>query len=211
MPISLWHSGSRSSNFNCRAGCQVPLFAPMKTNKVKKSKRPAPAVAAAESRTNPLLWIYGLSLGIAFIAALEVYWPALHGPFLLDDSHLPYMLPHAAHAPLRIWLHQMRPLLMFTFWLNFQQSGVESTFGYHLVNLFLHIFNSIFIFLAVRKVLSWASIEQLAARILSLFAAGLFLLHPLQTESVSYVASRSETLSVFFVLAAFVVFLYRQA
>ena len=185
----------------------------MKTNtnnKVKKSKRPAPAVAPAESRPNPMLWIY-VSLGIALIAAFEVYWPALHGPFLLDDSHLPYMQPHVEHAPLRIWLHQMRPLLMFTFWLNFQQSGADSTFGYHLVNLFLHFFNSIFIFLAVRKVLSWASVEQMSARILSLFAAGLFLLHPLQTESVSYIASRSETLSVFFVLAAFVVFLYRQA
>ena len=43
-----------------------------------------------------------------------------------------------------------------------------------------------------------------------MFAAGLFLLHPAQTESVSYIASRSETLSVFFVLAAFVVFLYRR-
>ena len=32
----------------------------------------------------------------------------------------------------------------------------------------------------------------------------------MQTESVSYVASRSETLSVFFVLAAFAVYLYRQ-
>ena len=138
----------------------------MKTNKVKKPKRPAAAVAPAQSRPNPLLWIYGVSLGIALIAALEVYWPALHGPFLLDDTHLPYMLPHAASAPLRIWLHQMRPLLMFTYWLNFQQSGSESTFGYHLVNLFLHFFNAIFIFLAVRRILSWASVEQLPARIL---------------------------------------------
>ncbi len=104
----------------------------------------------------------------------------------------------------------MRPLLMFSFWLNFQQSAAESTFGYHLVNLFLHFFNSIFIFLAVRKILSWASLEEQNARILSFFAAGLFLLHPAQTESVSYIASRSETLSVFFVLAAFVVFLYRR-
>ncbi len=178
---------------------------------VKKPKRPAPAVTTAESRHNLLLWFYCVSLAIALIAAFEVYWPALHGPFLLDDSHLPYMLPHAARAPLRIWLHQMRPLLMFTFWLNFQQSGTENTFGYHLVNLFLHFFNSIFIFLAVRKVLNWTSLEQLQVRIFSLFAAGLFLLHPLQTESVSYIASRSETLSVFFVLAAFVVFLYRQS
>jgi Flp pilus assembly protein TadD len=182
----------------------------MKSNKGKKSKRPAAAVATVESPSNPLLWIYGVSLAIAFIAAFEIYWPALHGPFLLDDSHLPYMLPYAANMPLMGWLQQMRPLLMFSFWLNFQQSGAESTFGYHLVNLFLHLFNTVLIFLAVRRVLSWASIEQPLVPILSFFAAGLFLLHPAQTESVSYIASRSETLSVFFVLAAFVLFLYRR-
>ena len=182
----------------------------MKSNKAKKTKRPAPAVATVESQSNPLLWIYGAGLVIALIAAFEVYWPALHGPFLLDDMPLPYMLPDAAGIPLMGWLRNMRPLLMFSFWLNFQQSAAESTFGYHLVNLFLHFFNSIFIFLAVRKILSWASLEEQNARILSFFAAGLFLLHPAQTESVSYIASRSETLSVFFVLAAFVVFLYRR-
>ncbi len=182
----------------------------MKSNKSKKPKRPAAAVATSESQSNPLLWIYGASLAVALIAAFEVYWPALHGPFLLDDMHLPYMLPYAANMRLMGWLRQMRPLLMFSFWLNFQQSGAESSFGYHLVNFFLHFFNSIWIFLAVRKILSWAKIEKPFLEIFSFFAAGLFLLHPAQTESVSYIASRSETLSVFFVLAAFVVFLYRQ-
>ncbi len=91
---------------------------------------------------------------------------------------------------------------MFTFWVNYQQSGAQETFGYHAVNVLLHFFNAIFIFLAIRKVLSWAGVEETRARILSFFAAGLFLLHPVQTESVSYIASRSETLSVFFVLAA---------
>ncbi|MGA2212527.1 MAG: tetratricopeptide repeat protein [Bryobacteraceae bacterium] len=181
----------------------------MKSNKGKKSKRPAAAVATLESQPDRLFWLYGASLGIALIAAFEVYWPALRGPFLLDDTHLAYMLPEAARLPLQLWLRQMRPLLMFSFWLNFQQSGAESTFGYHLVNLFLHFFNTVLIFFAVRKILSWANLGEPLARILTLFAAGLFLLHPAQTESVSYIASRSETLSVFFVLAAFVVFLYR--
>lgn len=182
----------------------------MKTNKLRKSKRPAVPLATVESQASPLFWIYGASLLIALIAALEVYWPALHGPFLLDDLHLPYTLAHSIHMRPSRWLHEMRPLLMFTFWLNFQQSGAESTFGYHLTNFFLHFCNSILIFFAVRKVLSWASLEELYVRIFALFAAGLFLLHPVQTESVSYIASRSETLSVFFVLAAFTVFLYRK-
>ncbi|HTW67465.1 MAG TPA: tetratricopeptide repeat protein [Bryobacteraceae bacterium] len=178
-------------------------------SKAKQSKRPVPPVAVAESRSNPLLWIYGPSLLIALIAAFEVYGPALHGPFLLDDQHLNYTLPYAAYVPLKGWLHQMRPLLMFSYWLNFQAGGY-STFGYHLVNLILHFGSSILIFFAACKVLSWAKLDEMQTRILAIFAAGLFLLHPAQTESVSYIASRSETLSVFFVLAAFAVFLYRR-
>src|SRR5205823_2760434 len=38
-----------------------------------------------------------------------------------------------------------------------------------------------------------------------------FLLHPLQTESVAYVASRSEVLSVLFYFTAFAIFLYKRA
>ncbi len=182
----------------------------MKNSKTKKSKHTAPVAVAAETRTNPWVWIYAAGLLVALFAGFEIYWPAIHGPFLLDDTYLTYMRPEAAYLNLRAWLNQTRPLLMLTFWLNYQQSGVD-TFGYHAVNVFLHFLNTIFTFLAVRKVLSWADLEESLARILSFFAAGLFLLHPLQTESVSYVASRSETLSVFFVLAALTVYLYRES
>src|ERR1051326_4048606 len=60
----------------------------------------------------------------------------------------------------------------------------------------------------MRKLLDWAGTAKWTREITALFAAALFLFHPLQTESVTYIASRSETLSVFFFLAAFVVFLY---
>lgn len=182
----------------------------MKNSKSKKPRHAAPAVVTAEPRTNPWIWIYVASLAIALCAAFEIYWPAIHGPFLLDDTYLTYMRPDAAYIPLRDWLRQTRPLLMFTFWLNYQEAGAQNTFGYHALNVLLHFFNAIFIFLCVRKVLSWASTEESRARILSFFAAGLFLFHPVQTESVSYIASRSETLSVFFVLAALSVYLYRK-
>ena len=183
----------------------------MKNSKTRKGKQAAPIVIAAQPRTDPWIWIYAVSAIIALFAAFEVYWPAIHGPFLLDDTHLTYMLPNAADIPLRGWIHQLRPLLMLTFWLNYEQAGAESTFGYHAFNVLLHFLNTIFVFLAIRKVLSWFPEEEWRTRILAFFAAGLFLLHPVQTESVSYVASRSETLSVFFVLAALVVFLYRNA
>src|SRR5580704_14705612 len=107
----------------------------MKTSKTKGNKsKPAKNIAAialaAEPRTNPWTYIYAASLAVALFAVFEVYWPAIHGPFLLDDTHLTYALPGAAGISLWDWLRQMRPLLMFTFWVNYQQSGAQETFGY---------------------------------------------------------------------------------
>jgi protein O-mannosyl-transferase len=182
----------------------------MKSSKPRKTKPTATVAVAAAPRFEFRYWPYAAGIFVALFAVFQVYWPAIHGPFLLDDSYLPYRLPAYVDAPLSLWTRGLRPLLMFSFWLNYQGATSQDTFGYHLFNVVLHFLNGVLILLAVRRVLNWAQIEKWKAAVLSIFAAGLFLLHPLQTESVSYIASRSETLSVFWVLAAFVVFLYRQ-
>lgn len=158
------------------------------------------------------LWKYGLAALAALIAVFIAYGPALDGPFLLDDSYLPYRQPQFATAPLTAWLKGLRPLLMLTYWINYQTSG-EATSSYHIFNVILHFLNGILIYLAVAKLSDTdrgTSFRLSPPTLLAGFAAALFLLHPLQTESVSYIASRSETLSVFFFLAAFTVFLYRK-
>ncbi len=182
----------------------------MKSAKPRKTKRAAPvAVAEPPPAGYFQYWPYAAALLLALFAVLEVYWPAVRGPFVLDDTYLPYGIDSYADVPLLGWVRGLRPVLMFSFWLNFQNAVVQDTFPYHLVNFILHFFNGLLIFLAVRKVITWAGLEGQLRELLSIFAAGLFLLHPLQTESVSYIASRSETLSVFWLLAAFVIFLYR--
>jgi Flp pilus assembly protein TadD len=179
----------------------------MKSSKTKR----APAPVVVEAAPKRLIWPYALVSAVALIIVFELYGPALHGPFLYDDSYLAYTLPSFADLPLRAWIAGVRPLLMFTFWLSFQQAGAGNTYPYHVFNVFLHFLNGVLIYLAVRKILNWAKVDLSTSEILSIFAAGLFLFHPIQTEAVTYVASRSDTLSVFFVLAAFVVFLYRKA
>lgn len=166
------------------------------------------AVVAAPSSGNFGYWPYAVGLIVALFAVLEVYWPASKGPFVFDDDYLPYGMDNYADVPVIGWIRGLRPVLMLSFWLNFQQVGNSDTFPYHLVNFILHFLNGLMIFLAVRKVTSWAGVEGGLREVLSIFAAGFFLLHPLQTESVSYIASRSETLSVFWLLSAFVIFLY---
>jgi tetratricopeptide (TPR) repeat protein len=162
--------------------------------------------AAANRRK---LWPYVLGILLTAFAVFTVYGPALNGPFLLDDSYLPYDQPAYENAPLSDWMKGMRPMLMLSYWLNYESSGAN-TGSYHEVNVLLHLLNGILIYLSIRKILTWAGLEIWTLQVLSIFAAALFLLHPIQTESVSYIASRSETLSLFFFLSAFAVFLYRR-
>jgi Tfp pilus assembly protein PilF len=186
----------------------------MKSGKAVKGKRPVATIITVAPVPQPQRWPYAIGLLAALFVVFEVYWPAMNGQFLLDDTYLPYMSASYAADSLFTWVRGLRPLLMFSYWLNLQYAdparvGMQDTFGYHFVNVIFHFFNGILVWLAMRKVLSWAGVEKGLCEMLAIFAAGLFLLHPLQTESVSYVASRSETLSVFFVLATLVVFLYR--
>jgi protein O-mannosyl-transferase len=140
----------------------------------------------------------------------EVYGRALHGPFLYDDFSLPFYKPRFPTEAFSAWTAGVRPLLMFSYWVNFQLSGAD-TYSYHILNLILHLVNSSVVFLIVRRILGCEQIERWQLDTLSVFAAALFLLHPVQTESVAYIAGRSEALSAFFLLCAFTVFLYRSS
>jgi tetratricopeptide (TPR) repeat protein len=153
------------------------------------------------------MWQVWVALGLSLLFSFIAYGPALNGEFLFDDSYLPF-LALDQRAPLQAWLG-VRPLLMFSYWLNYQAAGLEP-FAYHATNVVLHAFGALLIWLIARRLLR-ASGEQDQKRtdLLAGFAGALFLLHPVQTEAVAYVAGRSEALSVLLFLAAFAVFLYR--
>src|SRR5207253_1078240 len=83
----------------------------------------------------------------------------------------------------------------------------EYVLGFHIVNVLLHIFNGLLVFVMCGKILKTAGIDSDRARVYSFLSASFFLLHPIQTESVTYISSRSELLSTFFYLTGFLVFI----
>ncbi len=143
---------------------------------------------------------------LAAIAGFVAYGPALSGPFLFDDLSLAFAAPDAASWPFRAWVSGMRPVLMFSYWLNFQFAGARP-YSYHVVNVLLHVANSLLVYLLLARLLARAGEQGWRLQTAAVFAAGLFLLHPLQTESVAYAASRSESLAAFLSLAAMTVFM----
>jgi hypothetical protein len=180
----------------------------------KRAKSPAdPPALAMPARGMPAWATAAFLFAAAVILGFIVYRPALNGDFVFDDRTLPMLYPNAATYPFRAWLGT-RPLLMVTYYLNYHTSGLDR-FDYHAWNVVLHAGCTVLFFFAVKRILEFAKIPArrhsgVSLFTAALFAAGLFLLHPVQTEAVSYIASRSENLSVLFFLAALVVFLYRR-
>lgn len=86
----------------------------------------------------------------------------------------------------------LRQLTFFSFYLN-HLAGGDNPGGYHMVNVLLHIANAVLLFLLL---------STFFERWLAIAAAGLFLLHPIQTEPVLYVYQRSILLGCFFSLLA---------
>jgi hypothetical protein len=143
-------------------------------------------------------------VSVILACVLVLYLPAIHGGFIFDDL----MLPLAAGQPID-WSKVTRPVLVLSFRLNAIALG-DNPADYHLVNLAIHAFNTCLVFVVLSRLLSmagWAEKRRLAG---ACTGSLVFLIHPLQTESVSYVSGRSESLAALFVLLAYVVFLYAQ-
>ena len=171
-----------------------------------RGKAATPPPRAKKKATGASWWIYGAAAAAAVIVIFVVYGPAIGGPFVFDDISQPYQRPNYS-SELVAWIQGVRPLLMLSYWANYQVS--QDPTGFHIINILIHLLNTALIFLIVRKMLETGSHAH--NDLLAGFAAAISLLHPLQTESVAYVAGRSETLSVLFFLGAFTVFIYRRA
>ena len=149
---------------------------------------------------------------LAVAVALAVVWayaPAAYGPFLFDDNGLVYAFPTFSNQFI-VWIHELRPVLMASYWINARISGTDPH-SYHVLNVVVHLIAGILIFPIVRRLLEWAGSPRETRNLLSGFAAAVFLLHPVQSEAVAYVAGRSESLSDAFMLAAYAIFLYRRS
>jgi Flp pilus assembly protein TadD len=151
----------------------------------------------AEFRLSPRLriWLWGLFL---VIATVMTYQPAWNGKLIWDDAAYLTASPvlTAPDALRRIWFSlespsQYFPLTYTSFYLERLLWG-PSPMGCHIVNLLLH---------AANVLLLWRLLARLRVPGAWL-AAGIFALHPVQVESVAWIAERKNVLMGFFFLLA---------
>lgn len=134
-------------------------------------------------------------IGILLLAGLSVYHNSFTGAFLLDD--IPLMeSPAIAQLGGVSWYNWVvRPVLYRSMELNYWLEGTNVR-GYHVVNLLIHVAAACTLFGLVRQTLlrpRYAKRYATSAAPLALAIALLWLVHPLNTQSVTYIIQRSES------------------
>jgi cytochrome c-type biogenesis protein CcmH/NrfG len=167
----------------------------------------------AESRLAIILACAGVALG-----GLAAYHNSFAGSFISDDRLSILDNPTirrlgSAFFPPKGWTTVSgRPALNFSFALNYAVSGLNF-WSYHALNLLIHILAGLTLFGVVRRTLEltgpnaepvWSNPPparpRSSATSLAFAVALLWTVHPLQTESVTYVVQRAESLMGLFYL-----------
>lgn len=159
-----------------------------------------------------------LSSAVIVLAALAAYSNSFHGAMVFDD------IPAIMENPTVRSLHSLpdlrtvlagpnggetttgRPLINLSVAINVALNG-EDTFGYHILNFVVHVIAALAFFGLVRRTLLLPSVPQQlhrAAAPLAMLTALLWAIHPLQTESVTYIIQRAESImGMFFLLTLY--------
>ncbi|MGA2798871.1 MAG: tetratricopeptide repeat protein [Thermoguttaceae bacterium] len=140
-----------------------------------------------------------VSAGVALIAVAVflAYRPSMTGGFILDDDRL---VSDNDHIKASDGLHQFWctakaddywPVTNSSLWIEWRLWGMHPT-GYHVSNQILHIIEALLIWIILRKL----SIPG------AFLAAIIFAVHPVNVESVAWIAQRKNTMAMLFFLVS---------
>jgi len=145
---------------------------------------------------------------IIIILSLSVYFNSFQSPFHFDDEGV-----IVANENIRSWesvtknQYLSRYVLFLSFYLNYF-IGEYNVIGYHILNLLLHIAVVILIYSLTALILQQdKSQNPFSLKNLPFLSALIFSIHPINTESVTYIVSRSSILATFFYLLSLLLFI----
>jgi len=144
-----------------------------------------------------------LVLGLGILVLL-IYLPSFPGEFHFDDFGLMLENPQVTGPHFSYWLflkeYGGRPLTLWTFHWNYRLSGPDP-WSFHAFSLVLHVIAAGLLFVWVKR----NTLSEKAA----FLAAAVFALHPLQTQAVNYIWSRSVLLMFCFGMASLLLARYQ--
>src|SRR5262245_59499394 len=153
----------------------------------------------------------GLAIAVAVLAFL-VYWGSVDNEFVWDDPIVLGQQLQAFHSMSDVFFPPpripqfgglyYRPMILVSYMTDRALFGT-TPFAFHFPVVLMHAVNSGLVFLLGRRLFGARTLALFAA----LGAAVLFATHPIHTESVCWMAGRSDTLATLFIVPSFISYL----
>jgi hypothetical protein len=151
---------------------------------------------------------FAIIAGLVLIAYSNTFTASFHfddNPSIVENP----TIKHVTSENIGTLLSGVRPVVYLSLMLNYALGGMNVV-GYHIFNIAVHIANSMFVYLLMLWTLNLPACEAKyrgKAQRMALFGALLFAVHPVQTEAVTYIITRTELLATFFYLGTFLLFI----
>lgn len=141
----------------------------------------------------------------------QMFWDdddfILNNKFVHEWRYAPKYFSENLIAGAGLLSNYWRPMLLSVFSLEWHLWS-DWPAGYHLVNTLFHVANAVLLFFIVLCILKFAAKPSgLKSSWLAGLVSLLFLVHPLQTEAVTYVSGLGDSLSVFFIFLGMLCYL----
>jgi hypothetical protein len=171
------------------------------------------------TRWHAVPWHHLIALGLIAGVALLVYSNTFHAPFHFDDQPNILLNPNVqvkswswetfVRLVRNTYKESIRIFSFLTLALNYSLGGVN-VFGYHVVNLLIHIASGMLLYSFLILTFQLPSLSKrygpVAYRV-ALFASLIFVSHPVQTQSVTYIVQRMASLGGMFYLLTLVLYI----
>lgn len=144
-----------------------------------------------------------LHLALLAVLGLAAYANSLSAPLTLDDPHYIADSPDvmSLRALLASWRTSRRLVAILSFDLQYALHGLDLR-AFHTVNLAIHLLATAATYGLTALLARQGGVAARPARLTALIAAAVFLAHPLQTESVTYLVQRMTSLAGLLYLVA---------
>ena len=177
-----------------------------KLNAKKRKRKVIPHGTEKRGKNGKSPWGLLISIVLICLVGVIVYSNSFDCSFHFDDTFfIEQNIAIRSLSNAKAWwgFYSSRPIVFLSFALNYHFHGLD-VWGYHLVNLAIHIFNAVLVWWLVMLTLATPVMRaQPISRhkgAMALFTALLFVSHPLATQSVTYISQRMASLATLFYL-----------
>ncbi len=174
------------------------------TGRSRNTSRSKVLATEAARSTSGADWLYVVAI---LAAGALAYANSFRGVFLLDDfGHIVTSESIKSIGPLSVHLADFRPLVHFTLAINYAISE-KNVWSYHAFNLAVHLASALTLFAILRVTPHRTARDEqtrsptpiLSSR-MAFAIALLWTIHPIQTQAVTYIIQRGESLMGFWYL-----------